>query len=411
MDANGADDKLKCAEHGENEAAGACAECGKAFCAIEVEKSGQSVYCPDCYNATLDELLEGYERLKAVQPPEAPETATIAEAAAPPESTTLPADKTKSEADPYFALGPDDDFSFFEKGGRKKPASETSKATEEPEAPETPEEVLEDVVATLMHGTAHAAAAPAPAVTPKPGRRLKASRLRKARVDLPASAPAPVGREAQEAQARAAMELARQKALEHAKARREREERWGFLAQPRAVSETRLGSTRPRAALFVIVTGIVALLLWALPNALLIKGDTEYGLHALAIGALVGLALWWRAGRKHSTRLAWEATAITIVSIVLGEMLHWTIVIWKEQFFRTVFDIISFKFFFTHLPSIMGKIFPEMFPLNFIWIIVLPALIAFIIGFGSPPIPEIFGQMWRALRHRHAAEPEGADGS
>ncbi len=399
MDANGADDKLKCELHGENEATGTCAECGRAFCHLEVERSGQSVYCPDCYNATLDELLDGYERLK-VDKPATPESLIVAEAAASPETPETPAPQDTAEADPYFALGPDEDFSFFEKHGRKRAAS-APQAPAASEAEETPEEVLEDVVAALMHGTATAPAVPVPSATPRSGRRLKALRLGKAAV----------GREGEEARAREAMELANQKALEHAQARHAREIRWGFLAQPRAVAETRLGSTRPRAALFIIVTSIVALLLWALPNALLVKGDTEYGLHALAIGALVGLALWWKAGKKHSTRLAWEAVAITIFSIVLGEMLHWTIIIWKEQFFRTVFDIISFKFFFTHLPQVMGKIFPEMFPLNFIWIIVLPALIAFLIGFGSPPIPEIFGQMWRALRHGHAAEAEGADGS
>ncbi len=408
-DANGADDRLKCELHSDQEAVGACAECGKAFCAIEVEKSGQSVYCPDCYNATLDELLEGYECLKKKHPVPAPEGASTAEPIPSADSETpAPARKT---ADPYFELGPDDDFSFFEKGGGRRRAAEPAP---EPEAYE-PDEVLEDVVTALM-GAKGRRQSSVPSVAGKVKRGLR-SRLRRAagqqtRADAYAVPAVPQeDPEEQEARRREAEALAWQRLIRRTEARLRREERWGFLAQPRSAGETRLGSTRPRAALFIIAVTVVAALLWALPNALLVKGDTEYGLHAIAIGALVGLAFWWKAGKAHSTRLALEAAGIALGGIILGEMLHWTIIVWKEEFFRTVFDIISFKFFFTHLPSIMGKIFPEMFPLNFFWILVLPVLIAFIIGFGSPPIPEIFGQIWRALRHPHRAEPESANGS
>ncbi len=422
MDANGADEQLKCDLHGENEATGTCAECGKAFCNLEVEKSGQSVYCPDCYNATLDELLEGYERLKEGKQAEVSPSEPAAEPAAPVPAEAPPEpEPVKAADDPYFALGPDDDFSFFEKGGgkRRTPAGKPAKAPAEPEVPERPDEVLEDVVTALMGGAGHMPAKPAPQPQVKSKRGLRSPWRRKpipageseAVRAVPATPVTVEDKEASEARVREAMELAREKALKRAEARVQREERWGFLAQPRAISETRLGKTRWRAALFIIVTGIVATLLWALPNALLIKGDTEYGLHAIAIGALVGLVLWWKAGKAHSTRLAFEAAAITLVGIVLGEMLHWTIIVAKEPFFRTVFDIISFKVFFTRLGTITGRIFPEMFPLNFLSILALPALVAFAIGFGSPPIPEIFGQMWRALRHGHSTEPENADGS
>ncbi len=417
MDANGANDELKCELHGENEATGTCAECGKAFCAIEVEKSGQSVYCPDCYSATLGELLDGYERLKEEKPAEAAQAAPAPEPVASSAPETSPGETARSEADPYLSLGPDDDFSFFEKGGKKhRAADQGAGAPAEPQLSDAPDEVLEDVVAALMGGAGHAPAAPVPRETPQLKRGLKTLWRRKSAAERVVGAARPVPAIAtpavdEEERAREALELARQRAIQRAKARLQREERWGFLAQPRAMSETSLGRTRWRAALFIVITIIIASLLWALPNALLIKGDTEYGLHAIAIGALVGLALWWRAGKRHSTRLALEAAGITLLAIVLGEMLHWTIIVWKEAFFRTVFDIISFKFFFTHLPTIMGKIFPEMFPWNFLWILVLPALIAFVIGFGSPPIPEIFGQMWRALRQGHPAEPKSADGS
>ncbi len=407
MHANGADEELKCELHGDNEATGTCAECGKAFCAIEVEKSGQSVYCPDCYNATLDELLEGYERLKERES----DTVESVKATESPDQIPMDSAPAAPAADPYFALGPDEDFSFLTKGGPRR------KATSEPpvtptSAPETPEEVLEDVVAALMAGAKAPAPSPVPQAVPRTRRGFRGLRPRKAGVTAAEIGAAPAeDAAAQEARVREAMQIAASRAMERAEIRREREARWGFLAQPRAVAETSLGRTKPRVALFVILTTVVAALLWALPNALLVKGDNEYGLHAIAIGALVGIALWWRAGKKHSTRLAWEAVGITVLGIVLGEMLHWTIVIWKEQFFRTVFDIISFKFFFTHLPEVMGKIFPEMFPLNFLWILVLPALVAFVIGFGTPPIPEIFGQLWRALRHGRTVEPESANGS
>jgi len=289
MDANGADERLRCEIHRENEVTGTCARCGRAFCAIEVEKNGQSDYCPDCYNATLDELLEDYERVKAEKPAEASGAESATEPAAPPAPGESPPTAAKV-ADPYFALASDDDFCFFEKGGAKRRTGYTDrppKAPAKPERPETPDEVLEDVVTTLMGGKGQATNRPVPRVPIKRRRGRRSWWLRQPAVEQGAEAShaepvAPVvalDREASEARVREAMELAEQPALKREEERVQREERWGFLAQPRAVSETRLGRTRWRAALIIIIitTGIIAALLWALPNALLVKGDTEYG--------------------------------------------------------------------------------------------------------------------------------------
>jgi hypothetical protein len=51
-----------------------------------------------------------------------------------------------------------------------------------------------------------------------------------------------------------------------------------------------------------------------------------------------------------------------------------------------------------------------MFPIAFLWILLMPTVTAFIIGFGMPPIPEVFLQFWRALRGQVPEEKEASHG-
>ena len=51
-----------------------------------------------------------------------------------------------------------------------------------------------------------------------------------------------------------------------------------------------------------------------------------------------------------------------------------------------------------------------MFPIAFLWLLILPTLTAFIVGFGLPPIPEIFFQAWHALKGRLPEEKEASHG-
>jgi len=143
-------------------------------------------------------------------------------------------------------------------------------------------------------------------------------------------------------------------------------------------------------------------------NAYLIPRDTEYGAVAIVIGVLVGLAFWWKAGRKHGTKLAVQASLVTFFALFLGEFLHWFLIIVKHKAFRTIFfDLVSFRFIWENGAEIMRNVVEAMFPTGFLLLLILPTLAAFIIAFGMPPIPEVFAQFWRALRGE-GTEEEGA---
>lgn len=178
-----------------------------------------------------------------------------------------------------------------------------------------------------------------------------------------------------------------------------RAERWTFLAQPRASEHTELATSWWRAALFVIAMLLLGVILWAIPNAYLIPRDMEYGIHAVAIGILLGILFWWKAEKKHGTKLAVQAALTTFFALFLGEFLHWFFIIAKNDALRTIFfDLVSFRFLWEHGAEIMRRTMEAMFPGAFIWIMIMPTLLAFIIGFGMPPIPEIFLQFGRAVR-------------
>jgi len=186
---------------------------------------------------------------------------------------------------------------------------------------------------------------------------------------------------------------------ERRRAVREREKRWSFLAQPRSSEHTEVAASWWGAALFVFLMVVLGAVLWAVPNAYLVPRDTEYGIHAVAIGILLGLLFWWKAGRKHGTKLAVQAALTTFFALFLGEFLHWFLIITKNAALRTIFfDLVSFRFIWEHGAEVMRHTLEAMFPGAFVWIMVMPTLLAFIIGFGMPPIPEIFFQFGRAVR-------------
>ncbi len=191
-------------------------------------------------------------------------------------------------------------------------------------------------------------------------------------------------------------------------AKEERAGRWSFLAQPRSSDYTLIALSWWRAALFIAGVLLGGAALWAVVNAYLIPRDTEYGAVAIVIGVLVGLAFWWKAGRKHSTKLAVQASLVTFFALFLGEFLHWFLIIVKHKAFRTIFfDLVSFRFIWENGAEIMRNVVEAMFPTGFLLLLILPTLAAFIIAFGMPPIPEVFVQFWRALRGE-GAEEEGA---
>jgi hypothetical protein len=188
-------------------------------------------------------------------------------------------------------------------------------------------------------------------------------------------------------------------------------ERWSFLAQPRSSEYTLIAVSWWRATIFIALMLLLGAVLWAVPNAYLIPKDQEYGIHAVAIGVIIGLAFWWKAGKKHSTKLAVQAALTTLFALFIGEFLHWFLIITKYDAFRTIFfDLISFKFLWENGADILRYTVEAMFPIAFVWLLLLPTVTAFIIGFGMPPIPEIFFQIWHAIKGQTPEEKEASHG-
>jgi hypothetical protein len=308
-------------------------------------------------------------------------------------------DGEDGEEGDFLTRGPDEDFSILRKGrekekkdkkgkkGRKRmrvkgeavtPAGEKSEAPEiegeaaaAKEAPDSDEDLLQDVVSTLLKpegAAAGAAAATAEKSVEQPAPRARASR-------------------------------------------EERAERWSFLSQPRSSQYTILADKWWKVVIFIFLMLLLGAVLWAVPNAYLIPGDMEYGIHAVAIGIILGLIFWWKAGKAHSTKLAVQAGLTTLFALFIGEFLHWFLIIMKHSAFRTIFfDLISFKFIWENGAEIMEKTVEAMFPWAFTWILILPTLVAFVIAYGMPPIPEIFFQIWRALKGESPRKEEAGHG-
>lgn len=350
-------------------------------------------------------------------------------------------------AEDFLAQGPDEDFSALketraarmrprtaraerERGEAERPSEEAvpvsvdEPAEAAPGASETPvlpveetpaaaapkaeENLLDDVVSTLLRpeaaGTGTATTAPV-----KERRAAPAEAVPEPAPRIPAEVPAEGG-------ARSRRAAAKEAAREEKRARREKKpasegapglaERWSFLAQPRSSEYTIIAVTWWRASGFVALMLLAGAALWAVPNAFLIPKDQEYGIHAVVIGIGIGLAFWWKAGRKHSSKLALQAALTTFFALLLGEFLHWFLIVLKNEALRTVlFDFISFKFIWESGPEVLSKTVA-----TFLWILVLPSALAFIIGFGLPPIPEVFFQIARALRGAPETEKEAKHG-
>lgn len=320
------------------------------------------------------ETTEAPPARDAVSPPPVEDAA----AAAPPEET--------AEAPPA--------------GGKAQPA--TAAAPSE-------DRLLQDVMSTLLKP--EVAAAPQPAA-------MAAEKEAEAPAQPVPAAPA-VRRTPQRAKpSRAAAAAARrERRAERALAAREKaprekgEERWAFLAQPRSTQYTLIATSWWRATLFIALMLLLGAVLWAVPNAYLIPGDKEYGIHAVLVGLIMGLAFWWKAGKKHSTKLAVQATLTTFFALFIGEFLHWFLIITRYEAFRTIFfDLVSFKFLWENGADILKYSMEAMFPVAFIWLLLLPSLAAFIVGFGMPPIPEIFFQVWHAFRGQVPEEKEASHG-
>ncbi|MDI6875053.1 hypothetical protein [Candidatus Solincola sp.] len=259
--------------------------------------------------------------------------------------------------------------------GRGEPAKRRGPDARTPDA-----DSVEEVLSTLLRPETGAPA------RPRAGRDTAAA-LEERLADAPAPSLA-----VEEAAPRISRE-------ERRRGREERAERWSFLAQPRSSEHTEIASRWWKAALFILLMLVLGVVLWAVPNAYLVPRDTEYGIHAVSIGIILGLLFWWKAGRKHGTKLAVQAALTTFFALFLGEFLHWFLIITKNAALRTIFfDLISFRFIWEHGAEIMRHTMEAMFPGAFIWIMVMPTLLAFIVGFGMPPIPEIFFQFGRAVR-------------
>lgn len=454
---------MNCPRHPNKRAVASCGDCGADFCIECVRETDQTGYCYDCFrrkiNGMAREFAEPVQKeeperasvLDAMRPspyetpapeaearpaePAAPERPPAAGRAAVSEGVpTAPAGKARiglrrdssarkkpsRKADPrregrdedFLAQGPDEDFSMLsgERGGRMArrlrsarpmaegdgaPAAEVRSKAAPAEAPAPTEpgahgtkqaaasedSLLDDVVSTLLRPQEDTGT-PAPAAAEAPAEEV----------------PAVEGGAGEAVAAKAA-------------GREEAADRWAFLAQPRAKEHTILATSWWRSALFIALMLLTGIVLWAAPNAFLFPGEKEYGIHAILVGIVLGILFWWKAGKKHGTKLAVQAALTTFFALALGEFVHWTLEIVKNDALRTIFfDLVSFKFLWENGAEIMKHTIEAMFPAAFLWILVLPGLSAFIIGFGMPPVPEIFFQFGRAIRGLPPREKEAGGG-
>ncbi len=347
--------------------------------------------------------LPGESRAGRPEGPQAPEPAqapasTPVQAPAP--AQVEDAGGKQGEEEAFLAQGPDYDFSDLQREARRtsssradaaqpaRGAGEPRAAAPEP-APETAPPAgmdLDDVLASLA-GTSTAAPA--------------AARPRGEYADAgDAGDIALAGTQKERLK-----ELREQKQREKQEKRQEMAERWDFLSQPRQVDTTYIALSKPRAVLFVLAMWLLAAFLWAAPNAYLVPRDSEWVIHAILVGAVISICFWWKAGKKHSTKLAVQAMLVTIFGLLAGEFLHAFLIVMKQPAFRTIFmDVLSFKFVWDNGGTLLSAIVEDMFPVSYLWILIPPAVVAFLIGYGMPPIPEVFFEFGRALRGKPKAE-------
>jgi hypothetical protein len=461
---------LNCPWHPNKRVVSACKDCGADFCIECVRETDQTTFCPDCYRRKLSEITreftepeESKEELKTAvvtalprdkRRPPAEKTVVPPEEEAE-EEREIPAARKREHEKPerampgrgiigrmkerkkrervvsappppptgdFLSQGPDEDFGKLTEERRKRErktqrvAAATAMGTETVEAPRVeekapapeskaqPEEnLLQDVVSTLLAPEERAGARPdiappdvaAPEVASIDAVAVEASSLE---VVEPRIEP----------------EKARKRAPAKVKvkaSKEERAERWSFLSQPRTTEYTVLSASWWRSAIFVALMILLGAVMWSVVNAYIRPTDKEYGILAIVIGVIIGLAFWWKAGKKHSTKLAVQSALVTFFALFFGEFLHWFLIIMKHSAFRTIFfDLVSFKFLWENGAEIMKNVIDAMFPTGFILLLVLPMAIAFVIGFGMPPIPEIFFQIWRALKGGTVEDKEARHG-
>ncbi len=411
---------MNCSWHPNKRAVAACKECGAEFCIECVRETDQTTLCPECYRRRSNEIALEFTEPAELAEEESAGSASLAAREGLPLLEPLPADETPDPsaaaeekspvgegketapemlaaelpADDFLSRGPDGDFSRLAdeskrlgrrtRGRKREDAAEReekqSALTAEGEADKVraasfEDRLLRDVVSTLLKPETEAGAGTAAA-----GRG---------------------GAVAETGDALAARKEAR---------RREARERWSFLAQPRSSEHTLIATSWWRAAIFVALMLLLGAVLWAVPNVFIL-GDSESGFHAVLVGLVLGLAFWWKAGKRHGTKLAVQAAATTLFALIIGEFLHWFLTIVRYKAFREIFfDLVSFRFLWQNGREILENIVEAMFPVAFIWLLLLPTAVAFIVGFGMPPIPEIFVQFWSAVRGRVPGEKGASHG-
>jgi hypothetical protein len=377
---------LQCEYHPNRIAVGRCHKCGNRFCVECAEETGQTRLCQRC----LAEASPA--RKKAAQAPASPPSAQ-----APVPVQVEDTGGKKGEEEAFLAQGPDYDFSDLQREVRRTSSSrpesaQPARAAVPEDAPETPPPAgldLDDVLASLA-GTSTAAPAAA---------RPRGENAAEDTGDIALA----------KTQKERLREIREQKQQEKREKRQERVDRWDFLSQPRQADTTYIALSKPRAVLFVLAMWLLAAFLWAAPNAYLVPQDSEWVIHAILVGVVISICFWWKAGKKHSTKLAVQAMLVTIFGLLAGEFLHAFLIVMKQPAFRTIFmDVLSFKFVMDNGGTLLSAIVEDMFPISYLWILVPPAVVAFLIGYGMPPIPEIFFEFGRALRGKPKAGKEHA---
>jgi len=389
---------VECRRHPGHEAWEKCRRCGKHFCVMCIVETDQAELCPDCLFGIEKEMEGAGEKSPSHAPIPTP---------------------GEIVGEDFLSLGPDEDFSFLKGEEEAKPGRLLGRGRLrwKPRRPAISDRELRDTGEGRGAAVEDSLPSSIPAVLPGP-----LDSTPKKAVAAPAStherkgtSTDPSGSSAPDIDSRVLEEvisavLGEEQQVEGAIAGEEegaefppRAERltrvFDLLAQPRVNQPTVLADSWWKSLSLAVALVLAVALCWALPNAYLIPRDTEYGLHSLLLGLAVGMVLWRKAGRKHGTRLALQALLITIVGLSLGEALHWFLVIVKNKALRTiVFDLITLRFLWENAGQVMRHVVEAMFPLPFLWILVLPSLLAFLVGFGMPPIPEIFFQLGKALR-------------
>ena len=450
---------MNCSRHPEKRTINACKDCGAGFCIDCVRETDQTTYCFDCYRRRLGEITrevtsppekgEGVpaapsgrirplptakpepgllRRMKAGREKarrEAPSTRERfrGEEAGVPEQRAAEA-VSEEPVEDFLAKGPDEDFSALTTGrkvaGKRAPRRRVKPAAPKPPKVAEPPPQEGRTVAPAVDRKSEAASTPISAVSEDILLKDVVSTLLGSDSRMEEAVRKEEGATAGVAAAEA--NAAAEEAVRPAKLRpagepgvraigEERLERWSFLAQPRSAEYTTLSTSWWRSAAFIALVLLGGALLWALPNAYLIPRDREYGIHSFIIGLAIGLVFWWKAGKKHGTKLAVQAALTTFFALFIGEFLHWFLIIVKNQALRTIFfDLISFKFLWEEGPTIFKNVIEAMFPLAFLWLLLLPTAAAFVIGFGMPPIPEIFFQIGRALKGQSPGSEEARHG-